>query len=174
MKKKPYMFSWVWFLWAVDSRSIPRPTPLGQLHDHGSQLRWVSADGRISNGWSNSADTQYQMAAVIVGGHAALVTQAWLGTRALTVVRQRSSNSMVLKRRSDFMLESHTSVDVILHGNILISRYQKDPCTSCSHGSGSVSPFGDILSPGASRVLSRSSTRRWSWVTVRKAQCKSF
>lgn len=29
--------------------------------------------------------------------------------------------------------------------------------SSCSHGSGSVSPLGDILSPGASKVLSRSS-----------------
>lgn len=88
----------MWFLCVVDSRSIPRPTPLGQLHDHGSQLWWVSANGSISDGWSNRADTQHQMAAINFGGHRTLVNQAWLGARALTVVGQCSSNSMVLKR----------------------------------------------------------------------------
>ena len=92
------MFNRVWFLCVVDSRSIPRPTPLRQLHDHGSQLWWVSANGSISDGWSNRADTQHKMAAIIFGGHTTLVNQVWLRARALTVVGQCSSNSMVLKR----------------------------------------------------------------------------
>lgn len=78
------------------------------------------------------------------------------------MVRQCSSNRMVLKRRRDFMLESHKAVHVIIHVYIHMSTHEKDPCTSCLQGSGSVSPFGDILSPGASRVLSKSSTRRGS------------
>lgn len=161
------MLRWVWFLCAADSRSnrpcrlrsVPPSAPLGQLHDHGGQLGWVSADGRVSNGWSNGANTQHQTAAVIVGGHAALVSQACL--RALTVVRQCSSNSTVLKRRkklerNQLCISYYTT---LTHGDILISTY-KELCTSCLHGSGSVSPFGDILSPGPSRVLSRSSARR--------------
>lgn len=60
------------------------------------------------------------------------------------------------------MLESHKAVHVIIRVYIHMSTHEKDPCTSCSQGSGSVSPFGDILSPGASRVLSKSSTRRGS------------
>lgn len=64
------------------------------------------------------------MAAIIVRGHAALVTQIWLRARALTVVRQCGSIRMTLKR-SDFMLESHTAMHVILHEDIQMSTHEK-------------------------------------------------
>lgn len=60
------------------------------------------------------------------------------------------------------MLESHAAVYLIPYGVIQISIHEKDLCTSCLHGSGFVSPLGDILSSGASRVFSKSSARRIS------------
>lgn len=109
-KKPPYMFSWVWLLRAIRScrlGSMSCPALLGQLYDHGSQLGWVSADGCISNGWSNGANAQHQRAAIIIRRRKALVAHAWLRARAPIVDRRCRSIHMVLKKTRDFMLESH-------------------------------------------------------------------
>lgn len=99
---------WQWFLSDFDHRSsrscrldsslqrgILLPAPLGQFHYHGCQLRGVGADGSISNSWSNGADTQHQLATVVMGA-AALVNQRWPRLRALDNIRQCSSAYMLL------------------------------------------------------------------------------
>lgn len=111
------MQSWGRFLSAAASRSrfcrlctIPRPTLLGQLHDHGSQLWWVVTDGCIRNGWSNCTDTKHQWTAVIVRERIALISQAWIRTGAITAVWMCSSNAIFLKRK---VILCHKTVHVI-------------------------------------------------------------
>lgn len=111
------MQSWGRFLSAAASRSrfcrlctIPRPTLLGQLHDHGSQLWWVVTDGCIRNGWSNCTDTKHQWTAVIVRERIALISQVWIRTGAITAVWMCSSNAIFLKRK---VILCHKTVHVI-------------------------------------------------------------
>lgn len=118
-QKPPYVFARVSLLWTIPIRScrvawISRPALLGQLDDHGSQLWWVSADGRVSNGWSNGADTQHQGAAITVGGRKALVSQARLRVRTFMVGWICRRAPMVLKKRSEFLLESHDMHDIFV------------------------------------------------------------
>lgn len=94
--------------------TIPCPTLLGQIHNHGSQLRWVSADGRIRNGWSNCADTKHQLAAVALRGQTTWGTQTRLRPWGLTVLRQSSSDSTLLKTRE-------VTIDNILHPSAWIN-----------------------------------------------------
>lgn len=111
------MQSWGRFLSAAASRSrfcrlctIPRPTLLGQLHDHGSQLWWVITDGCIRNCWSNCTDTKHQWTAVIVRERIALISQAWIRTGAITAVWMCSSNVIFLKMK---VILCHKTVHVI-------------------------------------------------------------
>lgn len=58
--------------------------------------------------------------------------------------------------RCFYVSESCEVMHVVLHRDIKILHN----CTCFSQGSGSALALGDIFSPGASRVLSRSSARR--------------
>lgn len=167
LNKRPCLFMRLWFLCEFVSRShrlgcFPQrltllPAPLGQLHYHGSQLRGVGADRSISDGWSNGADAQQELAAIVVRGHAALVNQGRPRLGALDNVRQRCSTCMFLNGEK---------LKVIPKSLVAVKcRYWrpadvKDDCTSRLWGSGLGSPLGDTLSGGASRVLSKSSAKR--------------
>lgn len=132
-KKPSYMFSQVWLLRAMNSRSIRScrlgsmscPALLGQLYDHGSQLWWVSAYGCISNSWSNGANTQHQRAAIIIRGCKALVAHTWLRARTPILDRRCRSIHMVLKKTSDFMLESHRLYVLFLWFFVYIKKFSK-------------------------------------------------
>lgn len=167
-QKPPYMFTSRIHLWTIAIRShragwTSCPALLGELDDHGSQLWRVSADGGISDGWSNGANTQHQVAAITVGGRKALVSQAWLRARTFTVGRICSRTSVVLTKRRYLTLASSQDVEHFCDALcVFVSKLgNKSHCsTSLVHGCGLGSPLGDTLSPGASRVWSKSSARR--------------